>query len=133
MQIASSFRAHQSLPAKPVEHNESPQEAFPQDTFEPGWVSAGLSVAGGAVALAGAFADKPLMAAGGILVTAAATALTAKRVQTAGGLDSAAWVSMAGGGALTIASALVLAQPQPPAAPHGPLPVLLDRLGLTVF
>ena len=95
-----------------------------------GWISTGVSLAGGMVALGGAFSNQPLIAAGGALMTAAATALTAQRVQAQGAMDSAAWLSFAGGGALTVASALCLAQASPSVGPTGPLPTLLRQLGI---
>lgn len=102
----------------------------PQDTFEStqGWVSAGFSCAGGLVSMAGALSNQPMLKAAGILTTAVATGFTAWRVQANGAMDSAALVSMAGGGALCAAGLLMGASTANPN--QGPASLLIKQLGL---
>ncbi len=133
MQIASSRRTPLSVAPNLASPTPEKPSAFPEDRFEPGWVSAGLSVAGGLISVAGGMTNKPLMVAGGMFLTAASTGATALRVQRNGAMDKAALVSMAGGGGLLAASALLLALPQPTAAPQGPLPELLQKVGVQLF
>lgn len=65
-----------------------------------------------------------------MMLTAAGTALTIKRMGKKGSMDTAAWVSLAGGGALAAAGALLAFTPTPAPQPQGPLPQLMQRLGL---
>lgn len=129
MVIRSTRLAPLTRPSEPASPPVA-QAIFPSDPQD-GWVSAGCSILGGAIALGGALANQPLVAAGGMLTTAAATAFSARRAQLEGAMDRAAWISLAGGGALTlVGAATLLNSPISPAGSEGPLPTLLRQIGI---
>lgn len=92
-------------------------------------MDAGISLAGGATALVGGIAGEPLVVAGGALMTAVGTGMTSYRVMTEGQMDTAAWVSMVGGGTMVAIGAGALNLPTTPSAPNGPLPQLIEKYG----
>lgn len=103
------------------------------DRFEPGFFETGLTVAGGAIAVAGALADQPLVAIGGSALSTVGAGLSARRIRAKGDgtMDRAAWVSLAAATALPLASAAILTMPSAAApGPQGPLPQLLREVGV---
>ncbi len=120
----------------PVHRTSAPRLQQPEpppereENFGDGWVGAAISLGGGALALAGGLKGEPLMVAGGALLTAVGTGMTAHRIKNFAGMDAAAKTAFVGGGVLTAAGALLLFHQPPPQAPDGPLPQLIERLGL---
>ena len=108
-----------------------PPQSEPESNSD-GWVGTAVSLGGGLLAVAGGLRGDAMMVAGGILTTGVGTALAAHQVQTQGA-NTATTVAFVGGGVLSAAGLLLLnAQPAP--EPHqGPLPQLLDRLGIRGF
>lgn len=96
------------------------------------WLGTSLSLAGGAAAVVGSLTNQPLLTAGGSLVSAAGMGITASKVQSQGSMDTAAWVSLAGGATLVGLAALTTLTPAPPTPPQGPLPTLLRKLNIPV-
>lgn len=101
----------------------------PRKNHEEEWLGPALTVAGGALALGGGLAGHPLVVAGGSLLTAAGSSLVAWKAQAQGELKTGAAVSLAAGCALTVLGAGLLALPPAP-PPPGPLPQLLQQLGV---
>lgn len=123
-------RPQSGAETKKTATNSEPSESFVSSSGrEPSWLDAGISLAGGATALVGGIAGEPLVVAGGALVNAVGTGMTAMRVSAQGQMDTAAWVSFVGGGTLTAAGLGALSLPAAPAPPNGPLPQLIKKYG----
>ena len=117
--------------AEPKKNEAENSEIF-ADSYEPGTIEAGISVAGGLISLAGAVTNQPIVAGAGAAVSLVGVGLSAKQVYDAGGeMNKAAYVSIAAATALPLASALILTAPSAAAAgPQGPLPQFLREIGV---
>lgn len=118
-------------PALPAHPKFTPQPQ-PDSTSEAReeWLGPALSLAGGVLALGGGLAGHPLVVAGGSLLTAAGSSMVAWKAQTEGSLNTGAAVSLAAGCGLSLLGAGLLAMPPTPAPSQGPVPQLLQQLGL---
>ena len=133
MQITSTQKARPPIkpqtPAESKPASSDPQQI--QDSFEPGWAEAGISVAAGVASAVGAFSDQPLLAIGGLAVTTVTSSLAAYRTQANGSMDTAAKVTFAATGLAAGSQLLAMAMPEPVPQPNGPLPQLMQRLGIS--
>ena len=132
MQIQSSQKVSRPAAARPqTPATPAPaQDSVPQDSYEPGWIGAGVSAVAGAASVIGAFTDQPALALGGLAVNVVTSSMAAKRVQDTGTIDTAAKVTFAATGLAAGAQLLSMAMPEAQPKFDGPLPQLLDRLGV---
>lgn len=130
MQIQTGYRTQRRLPSSPAPVRESST----LDNTEPkeDWLGTSLSLVGGAAAVVGSLTNQPLVTAGGSLVSSLGMGITASKAQARGSMDTAAWVSLVGGGTLVAAAALTTMAPQPAPVQQGPLPTLMRRLNIPV-
>lgn len=133
MQISSTTRPQKRLEPQPkAQAPESspsgPRDGYTRTSETTDWLYAGASLVGGLASVAGGISGNTGLTGGGMLVTAASTALSTARMKSLG-MDQAGLVSYIGGGTLIAASALLAFAPEPASPPNGPLPQLIRKFG----
>lgn len=120
-------------PALSPRPKSQPPTPPPAESKMDDWLGAAFAVSGGLLSVTGAYTGNSLALTGGTVLTAVGTTMAAYRVQTQGGVDAASLTAFVGGGVLTATALTLLAQPTAPSTPNGPLPQLLERLGIPRF